>query len=112
MWVHLTGELSPVPKIIIYEYQKTRHSDHPKEYYKDFTGFLMTDGLEQYHKLERDLEGVTNANSFSSIHTAEENIFLLTISSSWTWSVWTDSGHSPENPGQCGQEDCCLHTLR
>ena len=62
MWVHLTGELSPVPKIIIYEYQKTRHSDHPKEYYKDFTGFLMTDGLEQYHKLERDLEGVTNAN--------------------------------------------------
>lgn len=62
MWVHLTGELSPVPKIIIYEYQKTRHSAHPKEYYKDFTGFLMTDGLEQYHKLERDLEGVTNAN--------------------------------------------------
>ena len=62
MWVHLTGELSPVPKIIIYEYQKTRHSDHPKEYYKDFAGFLMTDGLEQYHKLERDLEGVTNAN--------------------------------------------------
>lgn len=62
MWVHLTGELSPVPKIIIYEYQKTRHSAHPKEYYKYFTGFLMTDGLEQYHKLERDLEGVTNAN--------------------------------------------------
>lgn len=62
MWVHLTGELSPVPKIIIYEYQKTRHSGHPKEYYKDFTGVLMTDGLEQYHKLERDLEGVTNAN--------------------------------------------------
>lgn len=62
MWVHLTGELSPVPKIILYEYQKTRHSDHPKEYYKDFTGVLMTDGLEQYHKLERDLEGVTNAN--------------------------------------------------
>lgn len=62
MWVHLTGELSPGPKIILYEYQKTRHSDHPKEYYKDFTGVLMTDGLEQYHKLERDLEGVTNAN--------------------------------------------------
>ncbi len=35
MWVHLTGELSPVPKIVVYEYQKTRHSDHPKEYYKD-----------------------------------------------------------------------------
>ena len=62
MWVHITGELSPVPPIIIYEYQKTRHSDHPKAYYKDFDGILMTDGLEQYHKLERDLDGVKNAN--------------------------------------------------
>ncbi len=62
MWVHLTGELSPVPKIVVYEYQKTRHRDHPKAYYKDFKGILMTDGLEQYHKLAREAEGVTNAN--------------------------------------------------
>ena len=62
MWVHLTGELSPGPKIIVYEYQKTRHSDHPKEYYRDFRGVLMTDGLEQYHKLARESEGITNAN--------------------------------------------------
>ena len=62
MWVHITGELSPVPPIIVYEYQKMRHSDHPKAYYKDFDGVLMTDGLEQYHKLERDLTGVKNAN--------------------------------------------------
>ena len=62
MWVHITGELSPVPPIIVYEYQKTRHSDHPKAYYRDFSGVLVTDGLEQYHKLERDLEGITNAN--------------------------------------------------
>lgn len=62
MWVHLTGELSPVPKIVVYEYQKTRHSDHPKEYYKDFNGILMTDGLEQYHKLAREQEGLINAN--------------------------------------------------
>lgn len=62
MWVHLTGELSPVPKIVVYEYQKTRHSDHPKEYYKDFKGILMSDGLEQYHKLAREQEGLINAN--------------------------------------------------
>lgn len=65
MWVHLTGELSPVPPIIVYEYQKTRHSDHPKEYYKEFNGILMTDGLEQYHKLDREQEGLTNANCFA-----------------------------------------------
>lgn len=62
MWVHLTGELSPVPKIIVYEYQKTRHSDHPKEYYKDFKGILMTDGLAQYHKIARELDELDNAN--------------------------------------------------
>ncbi len=62
MWVHLTGELSPVPKIVVYEYQKTRHSDHPREYYKDFRGILITDGLEQYHKLAREQEGIINAN--------------------------------------------------
>ena len=62
MWVHITGELSPMPPVIVYEYQKTRHSDHPKAYYGDFSGVLVTDGLEQYHKLERDLEGITNAN--------------------------------------------------
>lgn len=62
MWVHLTGELCSGPKIIVYEYQKTRHSDHPKEYYRDFRGVLMTDGLEQYHKLARESKGITNAN--------------------------------------------------
>ena len=65
MWVHITGELSPVPKLIVYEYQKTRHSDHPKQYYKDFNGVLMTDGLSQYHKIANELEGLENANCFA-----------------------------------------------
>ena len=65
MWVHLTGELSDVPPIVVYEYQKTRHSSHPKEYYKNFNGILMTDGLEQYHKLAREQEGIANANCFA-----------------------------------------------
>ena len=65
MWVHITGELSLVPKIIVYEYQKTRHSDHPKEYYREFNGILVTDGLEQYHKLARETDGIRNANCFA-----------------------------------------------
>lgn len=65
MWVHLTGELSSGPKIVVYEYQKTRNSKHPMEYYKDFQGVLVTDGLAQYHKLDRELEGLTNANCFA-----------------------------------------------
>ena len=65
MWVHLTGELSPDPRIIVYEYQKTRHSDHPKEYYKDFKGILVTDGLSQYHKIARELDHLENANCWA-----------------------------------------------
>ena len=65
MWVHVTGELSSVPPIVVYEYQKTRHSDHPKEYYKDYKGILVTDGLEQYHKIARELNGLENANCFA-----------------------------------------------
>ena len=65
MWVHITGELSRVPKIIVYEYQKTRHSEHPKAYYKDFQGVLMTDGLSQYHKIARELPGLQNANCWA-----------------------------------------------
>lgn len=63
--VHITGELSLVPPIVIYEYQKTRHSDHPKEYYKDFKRILVTDGLEQYHKIAKELDGVQNANCYA-----------------------------------------------
>lgn len=65
MWVHTTGELSPEPKIILYEYQKTRHSDHPKDFYKDFKGVLETDGLAQYHKVARELDGILNANCWA-----------------------------------------------
>ena len=65
MWVHLTGELGPEPVSVVYEYQKSRHSDHPKEYYRDFEGVLVTDGLSQYHKIARELEGLENANCWA-----------------------------------------------
>ena len=57
MWVHPMGELSPGPRLIVYEYQKTRHSEYPMEYYKEFEGGSMTNGLEQHHKLGRELPG-------------------------------------------------------
>ena len=65
MWVHRSGEMYREQPIVLYEYQKTRNSMHPKEFYKDYKGILVTDGLEQYHKLDRELEGVTNANCWA-----------------------------------------------
>ena len=79
MWVHLTGELSPDPKIIVDEYQKTRHSDHPKEYYKNFKGILVTDGLAQFHKIARKLEHLGNANCWDNKPYSRTGIRLTVI---------------------------------
>ena len=62
MWVHRSGEYYKDRPIVLYEYQKTRHHKHPEEFYRDFKGILVTDGLAQYHLLEDHLEGLTNAN--------------------------------------------------
>ena len=65
MWVHRSGEMYREKPVVLYEYQKTRNSSHPKEFYKDYQGILVTDGLEQYHKIERELLGLRNANCWA-----------------------------------------------
>lgn len=65
MWVHRSGEFYREKPIVLYEYQKTRSSEHPKEFYKNYNGVLVTDALEQYHKTARELDGVTNANCWA-----------------------------------------------
>lgn len=62
MWVYRTGEFETKKQIVLYEYQLTRHHEHPQEFLKDFHGILETDGLQQYHMLEKLNEGLTNAN--------------------------------------------------
>jgi len=51
--------------VVLYEYQKTRHHRHPEEFYRDFKGILVTDGLAQYHLVEDNLEGLINANCWA-----------------------------------------------
>ena len=65
MWVHRSGELDKEPPIVLYEYQRTRHHRYPLEYYSGYKGVLMTDGLQQYHLLEKELEGLTSANCWA-----------------------------------------------
>lgn len=52
MWVYRSNRFDPHP-VIIFDYQKTRHSSHPEEFLKEFCGILVTDGYEAYHKLAR-----------------------------------------------------------
>ena len=65
MWVHRSGELCPEKPIVLYEYQKTRHHQHPLEFYQDYTGILETDGLQQYHLVEQKIPGLQNANCWA-----------------------------------------------
>lgn len=65
MWIHRSGEFYKDTPIVLFEYQKTRHSEHPKEFYKNYRGILVTDGLSQYHKISREIDGLTNANCWA-----------------------------------------------
>ena len=65
MWVHRSGEFYKDRQIVLFEYQKTRHHEHPENYYRDYKGVLVTDGLQQYHLIEKNLKGVTSANCWA-----------------------------------------------
>ena len=55
MWVHRSGEFYQERPVVIYEYQKDR----------DYKGILVTDGLQQYHLVDKKLPDVTNANCWA-----------------------------------------------
>jgi len=53
-WMYRTSGCSE-RKIVIFDYKETREHEHPKEFLKDFKGFLHCDGYEAYHKLPSDI---------------------------------------------------------
>ena len=65
MWVHRSGELYKERPIVIYEYQKGRDHTIPLNFYKDYKGVLVTDGLAQYHLVDKLLPDVTNVNCWA-----------------------------------------------
>ena len=56
MWVYRSGCMYPKEQIILYDYQKTRNSSHPREFLKDYNGICVTDGYQVYHSLEKERE--------------------------------------------------------
>ena len=50
MWLYRTSS-DTNRQIVIFEYQPSRSSAHPKQFLKDFKGFLHTDGYAAYHTL-------------------------------------------------------------
>jgi transposase len=50
LWLYRSGRDGP--PIALFEYQKTRAAEHPKEFLKDFRGYLNADGLSSYDCLK------------------------------------------------------------
>lgn len=65
MWVYRTGKHYKDTPIILYDYQKTRKSDHPKEFMKDFKGVVVTDGYSAYKKLDKENPDITFAGCWA-----------------------------------------------
>ena len=51
MWVYRSGLNPRSHPIILYDWQPSRRADHPREFLKDFSGTVLTDGYQVYHTL-------------------------------------------------------------
>ena len=61
MWAYRSGHLYQNRQIVLYEYQQTRNTSHPREFLKGYDGICVTDGYQVYHTLEKELEELTIA---------------------------------------------------
>lgn len=65
MWVYRTGKMYNSSPIVIYEYQRTRKSDHPRKFLENYKGTVVTDGYQVYHTLENEMEDLIIAGCWS-----------------------------------------------
>lgn len=65
MWVYRSGKSYTDKPIVLYDYQKTRKADHPREFLKNFKGVCVTDGYQVYHTLEKEREDLTIAGCWA-----------------------------------------------
>lgn len=56
MWVYRNRPFKGTHPIVLYDWQDSRRSDHPREFLKTFSGTVVTDGYQVYHKLEKERE--------------------------------------------------------
>ena len=45
--------------IVLFERQPSRKADHPRDFLKNFSGTVITDGYQVYHKLSRERDDLT-----------------------------------------------------
>ncbi|MBE5918583.1 MAG: IS66 family transposase [Pseudobutyrivibrio ruminis] len=61
MWVYCNNTNKDKHPIVIYDYQRSRRADHPREFLKDFSGTVVTDGYQVYHTIDKERQDLTVA---------------------------------------------------
>lgn len=54
MWVYRNNPHCSKYPIVLYDWQPSRRADHPREFLKDFSGTVVTDGYQVYHTLGKE----------------------------------------------------------
>ena len=54
MWVYRSGSLEDSPPIVLYDYERTRNTEHPREFLSDYKGACISDGYQVYHTLDKE----------------------------------------------------------
>ena len=51
MWVYCNGKMND-RNIIVFEYQPTRSGKHPRNFLRDYSGYMLCDGFDAYNAVE------------------------------------------------------------
>lgn len=54
MWVYRNRNTHGTHPIVLFDWQSSRRSDHPRDFLKDFSGTVVTDGYQVYHKIANE----------------------------------------------------------
>ena len=54
MWIYRNRPLRETHPVVLFDWQPSRHSDHPREFLNTFSGTVVTDGYQVYHKLAKE----------------------------------------------------------
>lgn len=65
MFVYCSGEKYAKPRIVLYDYQKTRNASHPDEFLKGFSGILVSDAYSGYHALDKRRDDIRVAHCWA-----------------------------------------------
>ena len=65
MWVYRSGQSETKRPVVLYEYQKTRNAQHPREFLKDYSGVCVTDGYQVYHTIEKERDNLVIAGCWA-----------------------------------------------